>query len=106
MKRILKQAENRPRKRVFKMVWVFTMVILLVIFAEVLVVNRLSTFGSKIQQIKDSQANLRLENQVLENEIAKHSSLLSVESSSSKLGFESVKNLEYIKLTTNIASVL
>ncbi len=60
-------------------------------------VNRLSTYGEKIQELKNAQARLELENQILENKIAAESSLNSIEKKAVALGFDSVKNYQYLK---------
>ena len=107
MKRIKQEEENKqnnPKKRAIKAARLIIVVFFLVLFLEIWVVNRLSTFGHKIQDIKDSQASLELENQILESQIAKQASLLAIESKASALGFDSLKNIEYIKPANNIAS--
>ena len=102
----LKVDKKNPRSIVFlgKRVLVPTAIALLVILlVEVWAVNRLSSYGDKLTQIKNSQETLTLENQVLENQVAQKSSLFFIEQSSFKLGFESAKNIEYLK-TTAVAS--
>ncbi|MCL5783794.1 MAG: hypothetical protein M1142_00350 [Patescibacteria group bacterium] len=106
MKRLRQEENNKPKKKVWKAFKVFIAIFLVVLFIEIFMANRLSTYGDKIQQLKDAQASLELENQVLENQIARQSSLISVETKSSKLGFETVKNFEYINPTADIASAM
>lgn len=81
-----------------------SVVFLLAIFAlEVWMVNRLSTYGEKLNQIKLAESKLQLENQLLENKIAQKSSLLQTTKNSGQLGFSEIKNVEYIK-PLNMAS--
>lgn len=79
-----------------KMVILPVVVILLVSILEIWMVNRLSTYGDQIYQLQQNEASLRLENQLLENEIAERSSLIEGEKASKSLGFEKAKNLEYL----------
>ncbi len=53
--------------------------------------------GGKFNQIKEAQASIELENQVLENEISKTSSLATTQVKSNQLGFSSTKNIEYFQ---------
>lgn len=96
MKRLQEKEEKTTKKtlRIIKIVGVIVFVIFLV---EIWMVNRLSTYGKKIQEIKVVKANLELENQNLENAIAQNSSLKEIENKAARLGFTSIKNLEYVK---------
>lgn len=80
-------------------------VLIFVFLLEIWMVNRLATYGNKIQEIKQAKAQLELENQVLENLVAENSSLISLEEKAAHWGFDSAKNWEYIKSSQNIASV-
>lgn len=71
-------------------------IILLVSVLEIWVVNRLATYGDQISQLQQREASLRMENELLENEIAEKSSLNQVDKASKSLGFEKVKNFEYV----------
>lgn len=59
-------------------------------------INRLSTYGEKINKIKQAQASLELENQVLENQIAQSASLLNIQEKANQLGFTQASRVEYI----------
>lgn len=80
--------------RIVKIMGVF---LIIVFILEIWMVNRLSTYGTKIEQLQEAEVNLKLENQILENQIAQNSSLAQIEERSSLLGFGNTKNLEYIK---------
>lgn len=64
---------------------------------EIWIVNRLSTYGDQISNLEQREVSLKLENQILENQIAEKSSLLEIEKLSKSIGFNSNKNIEYIK---------
>lgn len=98
MKKLLQQEENnRPHKRIVNYAKFGVAILFLVLVLEIWMMNRLSTFGDKINQLKVNKASLILENQVLENRIARKVSLLNIESKASQQGLQSVKNIEYIK---------
>ena len=80
------------------------LIILPLVLLEIWSVNRLATLGTEINKLENTSSALKLENQVLENGIAKRSSLQQVEAESIKLGFQKVRNtvsLEPIGLALN-----
>ena len=101
-RRLSKEGNASHVSRIIKLLFIVFLVILML---EIWVVNRLTTYGNKIQELKLTRASLELENQILENQIAQISSMLTTETKASLLGFESIKNIEYIK-TPNLASAL
>ena len=68
----------------------------LVIF-EIWVNNTLASFGSKYENISMLQQSIKLENQVLENELALQTSLVNIATQSSTLGFSKPKQIQYIR---------
>lgn len=90
------KVKNKARllHRLLKIAVVF---ILVALSLELWTANRLSTYGDKIQGFKDVQAHLELENQVLENIIARESSLNVLEKRAALLGFSSVKTFQYLR---------
>lgn len=103
--RRLNSEENYTKKKAVRWLRLILVIFLGLFFLELWSVNRLSTYGDKIQELKQAQASLELENLTLENQIASDLSLLTIEEKAAKLGFSSVKNLEYIK-PVSIASAL
>lgn len=79
-------------------------VLLIILFVEIWVANRTSTYGDKIYQLKQSQARLELENQVLANSIAASSAMVLLERKANLLGFNTINQLDYIKLSDKLAS--
>lgn len=97
MKRIKQNEESNPRKKVVRIIKISVAVFLVMIFVEVWMVNRLSTYGHKIQQLKIAQDNLKLENQVLQNQVDQNTSLNTMEKKAQLLGFSNSKTVDYVK---------
>lgn len=101
----LKQEERKsPKTKAKRLLKIAVVFILAIISLELWTVNRLSTYGDKIQGLKEAQARVELENQVLENVIAEESSLNVLEKRATLLGFESVKTFQYLN-SRNLASL-
>ena len=64
---------------------------------EIWVSHRTSTYGEKMKEIEILQARISLENQLLENEVAKEGSIQRVASTSSTLGFITPKDIKFIR---------
>lgn len=72
-------------------------VFIAVVFLEVWAVNRLATYGEQLSKIDDTINQYKLENNLLENEIALRSSLKRMEKITRNLGFEYNPEVEYLK---------
>lgn len=79
------------------MKYALLVIFILLILIEIWVLNRLSTYGSVIQSLEVQKETLVLENRLLEMEIAKQSSLQGLEPKARSLGFESIRDLEFIR---------
>ncbi len=102
MRQLRPDTDIQPRR--FHKLVKFSLAAFLVIFLlEIWTVNRLATFGDKIQQIEDTRASLELENQYLKSQIAEQSSLPVVEKKAAELGFVPMENLAYLQ-TTSLAA--
>lgn len=64
---------------------------------EVWANNTVITYGDKLESITVLQKTLLMENQILENEIAKKAALTNIASESAMLGFSKSEKLEYIR---------
>lgn len=113
MKKILLEQGNRKNSLIEKMdkhpkalkYIIFGMVFFLITFSlEIWIVNRLSTYGDKIQELKVAEAKLELENQIIANSVAKDSSMVALEKKAAELGFGSINQIEYIKISNKLAS--
>lgn len=69
----------------------------ILMLVEIWVTNNVVTYGEKFDQLSSSARSLALENQVLENEIAKSVSLNRVASKSAELGFSQPQSIQYIR---------
>lgn len=66
------------------------------VILEIWANNTLITYGEKFEKISVLQTTLQLENQVLENRIAKESALNNIATVSSTLGLASPKSIQYL----------
>jgi len=97
----LQKNEDESQKRVFRLIKIALCLLVLVFILEIWMVNRLSTYGKQIQNIKEAQGKLILENQILENSVAQNVSLKKIETRVQSFGFHDIKDLEYIKSSGN-----
>lgn len=70
---------------------------LIVLFVEIWIMSRLSTYGGKLQDLKEAQVQLSLENQEIESQIAQQASLNVIEKKAQIFGFGNIKNIDYPK---------
>lgn len=85
----------RPSGR--KLVLVLFILITMGAMMQIWVLNRLSTFGERINQIERNKTALKMENQILENQIAQYSALQKIKVQAANLGFKSINQIEYWK---------
>ncbi len=71
--------------------------LLAVTLVEIWSMNRLASYGTQISDLENSKTVLTLENQDLEKQIAEKMSLKYTEAVSKNLGFQRVKNYQYVK---------
>lgn len=67
------------------------------VLIEIWVNTATVSYGAKFEEIEETERQLSMENQVLENEIAKNASLINISSKSAELGFTSAKSVQYIR---------
>lgn len=79
-----------------KILMFFGLILLIVAVLEIWSVNRLATYGEQINRLERSKAALKLENKLLEYEIAKNSSLSESEKYAPYLGFDTTHQVEYL----------
>ena len=76
-------------------------IILVSLFAltlgEIWASNSVITYGEKYEKLSSLEKNLRMENQLIENEIAKNSSLNVISTKSAELGFSNSQSIQYIR---------
>lgn len=64
---------------------------------QIWVMNRLATLGEEITKIEVAKQALKMENLILENQVAKTGALLNIKPLVSNLGFTSSAKVEYIQ---------
>ena len=82
-----------PKKYIF----LITASLLTLIIVQIWTNNTSVTFGEKFEQLSKLAQILKMENQILRNEIARESSLEVVASKSAKLGFSKAESIQYIR---------
>lgn len=87
--------DSGQQKRVFRLIKIFLGLLIIIFVLEIWIANRLSTYGKQIQDIKIMQADLILENQILENSIAQNMAFSKIEQRAKSLGFSSTVALTW-----------
>lgn len=79
--------------------WVglLSLFLLVLVLIEIWVSNQTISFGAKFEKISVLERILDMENQLLENEIARSASLLNISSKSAELGFLKPSSVQYIR---------
>lgn len=94
---IIKNFETKEKRGLPKKVWIVSLGLIFLVILEIWVYNTTTEFGYKFDSISKDSQNLILENAILENEIAKQSSLISVASQSALLGFKRTSVIQYLR---------
>lgn len=87
------EQKSKLPKRYITLGIVFFLILMVV---EVWASNNVAEYGEKFEKLSVLAKTLSLENQVLENEIAKMQSLNDVASKSAALGFSEPESIQYI----------
>lgn len=80
-----------------KFIFLVSVSLFILVLFEVWASNTVVTFGAKLERVSALAQSLRMENQILENEIAKRASLANIASESAMLGFSQTEGLQYIR---------
>ncbi len=86
-----------------KLIIFLGVVLCLGVILQIWVMNRMATFGEQLTGIERTRQQLTLENQILENQIAKMSSLQTIKVYAANLGFRPISSITYVR-TPNLAS--
>ncbi len=96
---IIKKFEPEEKKPAYPKKYgaliILTLFILVTI--EIWVSNTMVAYGERFENLSKLSKSLLIENQILENEIAKNASLISVASKSAQLGFSKPESIQYIR---------
>lgn len=93
----LPQHTKAPTHPLFRFFKIGIVLFILGVVLEVFIVNRLSTYGEKINEIERKKSQLELENSDLKDKLYTKLSLEKISKQASSLGFDSIKKTEYIK---------
>lgn len=96
---IIKKFETTEPKKGFSKRYISLGVacLFVLMLVEIWAGNNVVAYGEKFEKLSLIAKTLNLENQILENEIAKHESLNSVASKSAELGFSEPQSIQYIR---------
>lgn len=96
---IIKKFEPEEQKKKFpkKIIALIVFGLLTLTLVEIWVTNTAVSYGGKFEKLTDAEKSLMLENQILENQIAKSSSLNNIASKSAQLGFSFNPSVQYIR---------
>lgn len=96
---IIKKFEPvETKKRLSKKYLILVLIgIITLILVQIGVSNNVIAYGEKYDKLSVLEKSLSTENQILENEIAKYSSLKEIASKSAQLGFSTSQNIQYIR---------
>ncbi len=96
---IIKRFEPEEPRKGFskKYVGLVILSLFMLMLAQIWTSNNVVTYGEKFEKLSSVAKTLSLENQILENEIAKHESLGRVASQSAELGFSQPQSIQYIR---------
>lgn len=96
---IIKKFEPEEQKKKFpkKIIGLSLGMLIILTLIEIWVSNTVVVYGEKFEKLASLEKNLLMENQILENEIAKDSSLNNISSKSAQLGFSTLQSIQYIR---------
>ncbi len=96
---IIKKFESEKQKRKFPKKFIILTIISLftLTLIEIWVSNTVIAYGEKYEKLSVLEKNLKMENQILENEVALNSSLKTIASKSAELGFTPSLGIQYIR---------
>lgn len=91
------EPEEKKKKNSKKIIAPTVFCLAVLVLVEIWVNNTLVTYGDKLQNISNLENALKMENQILQNIVAKHTALTDLASESAKLGFSKVEKIQYIR---------
>ena len=96
---IIKKFEPEEPKKGFSKKYISLLAIFLfaLILVEIWINNNVVVYGEKFENLSAVAKQINLENQILENQIAKYTSLGSIASKSAQLGFSIPESIQYIR---------
>lgn len=90
-------------KKIIKIISIF--IIIIGLYLQIFMSNSLAGQGEKLASLESEIARLEYENNQLQEDIAKMTSVYKLSESVDKLGFKPPEKIIYLKLETSIASL-
>lgn len=96
---IIKKFETTEQKKVFskKYILLATISFLMLMLIEIWASNNVVAYGEQLEQLSMIAKKLSMDNQLIENEIAKEQSMDNIASKSAELGFSQAESIQYIR---------
>lgn len=96
---IIKTFDTEEKKNKFPKKYVILTIFGLFVLTliEIWASNIAVAYGEKFEKLSSKEKNLKMENQLLKNEIASKTSLSAVASKSAELGFSVAASIQYIR---------
>lgn len=96
---IIKKFEHEEQKQNYSKKYIILIIACLfaLTIIQIWTNNNVLVYGDKFEKLSAVAKQLNLENQILENEIAKNSSLDHIASKSAELGFLPPESIQYIR---------
>lgn len=95
---IVKTFETQEsRKFPRKYIVLTTICLVALVLVEIWASNTAIAYGEKYEKLSNLEKNLKIQNQILENEIASSSSLKMIATKSAQLGFSVAVSIQYIR---------
>lgn len=96
---IIKKFDTTESQKGFpkKYIGLVAICLFVLMLVEVWANNNVVTYGEKLERLSALAKTLSLENQVLENQIARQESISNVASKSAELGFSPPESIQYIR---------
>lgn len=96
---IIKKFDTEIPKKGFSKKYLVTLIacLFILMLAQIWASNNVVEYGERFEKLSVLKKNLTMENQILENEIAKHRSLTDIASKSAELGFSEPQSIQYIR---------
>lgn len=85
--------EKLPKRYIASTLLILVILVVIAIWTS----NTVVTYGEKFEKLSVLERSFKMENQILENEIAKKTSLSTIASKSAELGFSSQASIQYIR---------
>ena len=91
------EPEKEEKKGLPKLTIIFIVVLAILGVLEIWVSHTLVQYGQKFESMDGLKNTLSLENKILENEIARLSSLSEISTQSASLGLKAAREIQYIR---------